>query len=348
MKRITAKDIVLYEELDSNKKFNGTLKKNFASIKTSLLKEFFTANKNNGHYASYLNNDLIELFDENLSEDDCNDFIKGIVKRTEGHLKSYDGATHEVLSSRICNLFGVETAFNSQFELDKSHVVFSLNFLRENEKCISLDQSLEEISGKVAKHVVNENFNEFTPMEKWLGLIKTILNNFLLPKNPRKKEIIQNICEDFLVQILVKSLLLNDQDIKPYNFSIIFDEENNTARLAPAHDFEFTLSGGYSIAGFFEVAKNIICYMQKFCPDRLTELMTTIAENTKAERGRSSSSKILQIIKKEEKKDTSVDFYYAGMKQNIDYLSFAYGQALAGNLENVNELANKYREENIM
>lgn len=213
-----AQDLDGLTEYDlTNEKFElgGRLKKRFVMIDKKNIEEYLNAVKQSEtSYRTYLE-------EEDIKKDEIPTKIGVLLKyTTESHVYS------EVVGSQIMNFFGVDTVYNFVIPTLKIHYVASIDFIKPNEKFISLKE-----------YDLNESFCTGLNLYKIEAKIRTILNKIKMNEFvfANHKEI-DKIVEDYIYMSVIKRYILGDFDVKSENFGVII--KNHKISLAPAFDFD--------------------------------------------------------------------------------------------------------------
>ena len=348
MKRLTEKH---YEEYHNNletKDIGGTLDKKFLRIDSKFLSRYFDEiSKPNSSYVSYADDLIREYYDPKFRDEYGEKsfpikYLSALVKHTDSH-NNPGGRLHEVYSSRFANLFGIPTVYNEQVRFNKREAIISLDFLKDGETMSSLLDLGSEIFPNVRSNALRFEYDEYTPMNKWCNLITDILNCNLDKNIPNRNEMISEICGDFCLQMLYKTLIVNDEDFSVHNVAIVFSKDKKSARLAPAHDFEYCILRSFSVMSYIEYTLRHFKFLNKHFPEKLAKFMDNFQNKFFSKDGTINSNRIEKIFKEAINDEATILFYYISLAENLKRFKFTYDKFIQ-NPEADIDTTNLYQE----
>lgn len=331
MKRLSDQKLKEYDESYIDQ-IGGTLSKRFIRVDSEfIIKYFDEISKPNSSYMSYADELIRECYDPDYRDKNGKKelplkYFSVMLKDCSTHATD-NGAYLEVMNSRLANLLGVPTVYNVRAINHDVDYVMSLDFLKDGEKLVTLDDIAEFYLSNTSSGKINLEYNEFVNISEWSTLLSNVLDCAIDCRNPKMKIRKQEIIEDFCIQLLYRSLIACDTDLSPYNIGIVFDKNGYPSHLAPAHDFEFCGTIPYSLPEYFDKCINCFECLKERCPDRLNDFMDNLKKVCYYKNGQFNPVRLNKVIN--DSRDTTMTdggalFYLKNLKKNISRLMFAY------------------------
>ena len=262
-----------------NRGFGGSLTKdvNYASMKNPGIKGFYSSR----HFG--------ELFKEMITNSNCKygTYLEGkvksladiptIIKVLVKDVRTPDCVHSELAASRILNLLGIYTTYNSAHRTDKSvewglidyDYFYSVFFEKEGYDFIPLNNLVKD-----------EDFvDNDTPLSNWVSESMDAIRRYF---NSRGLEYDRNCMFKFLEEMSMSYLsritLLGDYDCGCQNMGGYFSQTDNTFYFAPNFDLEFAFRDSLRINTYLQQAKNNLTYAQSTFPVATERLINKIKD----------------------------------------------------------------------
>ena len=231
IKKVDPKFIQQYDDVSysGNNGLRGVRTKKFVRFDSVLFYDLICELQNNPNcsYDTYVN----ELIKENYIPN----HISVLEKKDNGLMSSKDefglGHFKDVIASRILNMFGCPTAYETIFNIDGEVVNCSVDFGR-------IDEDFYILGSMIPMHKSNVNILK-NRVPEIIDKLKFFCN-----KNGIEDcdDLISQFIDDYCYSILIRKYLILDSDCGYNNIGFIHNFKNNSFRLSPSFDLEYAFS----------------------------------------------------------------------------------------------------------
>lgn len=295
----------------------GTIEKRFIRLDSSALRDFFKQKMKDNNYVSYID-DFIE---ENCKggEDIPIKYVSCLLKTERSFFDSFN-TRNEVLGSRLANLFGTKTVYNTCATIDDKVHTISVDFVKDGQEVETLEDTFTTVP-----------VNDLSPFSAWEEYLKVKIPGlyYRIPKKLRPSdEVIKSSTDKFIRDIIpyyiTRNIILDDSDFKPRN--VCFLKENVDGKtnisLAPSNDYEFIFTFRRASLWHDNLLENLT-FLCKNYPEETKMYMDKLKQNVFT-KGSLNVNKINSVFKSLEYRPD--DFSYAKDKlaENINTLADMY------------------------
>ena len=355
MKILTNKMIENYSSQPNTNDIGGSLIKNFVRVDSEFIVRYFDEiSKPNSSYVSYSDDLIRECYnpmfrDENGKKSLPLKYFSVLIKSTDKHSYNCDGTRHEVLGSRLANLFGIPTVYNLVFKYkDNTNYIMSLDFLKNGETLENFEQLvLDNFVGSWTKHSLDMTFNEFQSLDMWCTLIEKTLYKIMDVNTPNLNKMIDDVCGDFCIQMLFRNLIVGDEDLLPHNFAFVFSEDKKSVKLSPAFDFEYCGSISFSLSFLYDLCNKYFKFIHERYPQKLAKFMDNLNKKCFYPDGEFKLTHLNKCVNEVDAENYWKTEYINKLKSNLTRLNFAYDRISSDWNKHLDEdkLAEEYKNE---
>ena len=329
MKTLRPKNYEEYSNQINWKDIGGSLDKEFIRVDSKFISNYFDEiSKPNSSYVSYADDLIRECYDPKYRDENGDKnfplkYFSALVKELSNHY-SGPGSANEVVGSRLANLFGVPTVYNEQVIFKDEQSIISLDYLKMGETVCSLTDIYEERDPQGNLYEIINTYDGYQSMSAWCNFIYDLIGYKLNKNVSNRYEMIDDVIGDFCVQMLFKNLILNDEDFKAYNISLIFSDDNKSVKLAPAFDYEFCNFKSFELHAFLEYLFEYFALMNKCCPKKLASFMDRLNKVCFKNNGEFNPTRISKIFRDNYTADYIAKDYMKCLRRNIERIQFGY------------------------
>jgi len=230
IKSVNSYKIEEYDDLSAvgDNKLRGQRNKRFVRFSSDvfgdLIKEL--AENPNCSYDTYINDLIKEGYIPN--------FISTMIKEPNNKIiiSGFSiGEFKEIIANRILNFFGCTSTYDTLLSVDGKRFICSVDFMKYGEELYMLN-TLDPL-----------NMPAGIDLDDNVYILARKMDRFAASKNIGDKydeEILDSVTDQYVYDFLVRYEVLSDEDYGFHNMGLIYNEKDNSFRLTPNFDLEYS------------------------------------------------------------------------------------------------------------